>query len=398
MTSSEILSVKGLHKSFRYYASPLSRLREALTGKSCHQTETVIDDISFSLERGETLAFLGQNGAGKSTLLKLITGILLPDSGTVQKNIRITGLLELGTGFDPNLSGRENIFINGQLIGMDHAEIEHKLKAIMAFAELGEHIHQPVRTYSSGMVMRLGFAIAIHADPGCFVVDEALSVGDIRFQQKCLAFLRQFQADGGSLLFVSHDLAQVKNMCKRAIILDKGKIAYEGTAQEACNRFQAFMLESAPQPQAATPHFPDAGIRLNNAWWWQTDQRATQLISGEWAELRVELTVKSPRENLALGFMIRDRLNIDLFGTNTGLQQIPLVFPAPGHYTVAFPVKPNLGPGEYVLFLALHDQDNFEQNVQFWEQSFMAFQVSAPHRNSVGAVYCETRPPIVSKE
>ncbi|HHC73462.1 MAG TPA: ABC transporter ATP-binding protein, partial [Thiothrix sp.] len=177
--SNPVLTLEKVTKVFPHHTKPVDRLLARLFGKSYPQ-KTVLDAISFSLERGEALAILGRNGAGKSTLLKLIAGVLVADSGDIQKQGRINGLLELGTGFDENLSGCDNIAINGQLLGMSQAEIAEKKAAIIAYAELGDYIDQAVKTYSSGMVMRLGFAIAIHSEPICFIVDEALAVGDIR--------------------------------------------------------------------------------------------------------------------------------------------------------------------------------------------------------------------------
>lgn len=174
-----MIVVKDLHKSFKLFTSPRERLKEALTGKNYHTQHIALDGVSFEVAAGEVLGVLGRNGAGKSTLLKLLTGVLMPDAGSLHIDGRVTGLLELGTGFNPELSGIDNITINALMLGMSHADIERHRDAIIEFCELGDYIHEPLRTYSSGMAMRLGFAIAIHADPACFLVDEALSVGEL---------------------------------------------------------------------------------------------------------------------------------------------------------------------------------------------------------------------------
>ncbi|HKR47623.1 MAG TPA: ABC transporter ATP-binding protein, partial [Paraburkholderia sp.] len=181
-----VLKVERVSKQFRIYRRTSDRLVEGLLKRQRHRVHKALDDVSFELRQGEAIGVLGQNGAGKSTLLKLVSGVLTPDAGTIERNGRITGLLELGTGFDGKLTGRQNIAVNARLIGMTGEEIEARFDSVVAFSELGEFIDAPVRTYSSGMVMRLGFAVAIHADPVCFIVDEALAVGDARFQQKCL--------------------------------------------------------------------------------------------------------------------------------------------------------------------------------------------------------------------
>lgn len=191
-----MIAVNGITKRFKLYAKPSDRLKELVFGRCYHHTYTALDNVSFKVGKGEAVGILGKNGAGKSTLLKLLTGILLPDAGRIDIQGKVTGLLELGTGFDFNLSGLENITTNGLLLGMTPAEIRSLRDQIIAFAELEHYIKEPLRTYSSGMVMRLAFAIAIHANPDCFIVDEALSVGDAHFQQKCMRKIRRFRERG----------------------------------------------------------------------------------------------------------------------------------------------------------------------------------------------------------
>lgn len=394
--SNPVLTLEKVTKVFPHHTKPVDRLLARLFGKSYPQ-KTVLDAISFSLERGEALAILGRNGAGKSTLLKLIAGVLVADSGDIQKQGRINGLLELGTGFDENLSGCDNIAINGQLLGMSQAEIAEKKAAIIAYAELGDYIDQAVKTYSSGMVMRLGFAIAIHSEPICFIVDEALAVGDIRFQQKCIRSLKDFQQAGGSLLLVSHDLSQVKTLCQRAMILEQGQIAYLGEAREACNRFQVAMLQSALPTENLSDEVKQQQqqVSLQQSQWLNYDTHCEQSVlgGGEWVILRVRLCVHQPINALSLGFMIRNRLGVDLFGTNTHQQGQILNFTEVGAYTVDFPLQLNLGAGEYILFLALHDQDDYQARVQFWEPAYCSFQVTLMDKKTVGVVHCETQSP-----
>src|SRR6056297_3437905 len=204
-----MIHVNSICKNFYLYQKPVDRLKEIFLKRCFHREHHALKEVSFEVKQGETFGIIGENGSGKSTLLKIITGILLPDSGHFHVDGRITGLLELGTGFNHEFSGLENIYMNATYIGMEKQDIHKKLDAIIAFTELGEFIHEPIKTYSSGMLMRLAFSIAYHADPACFVVDEALSVGDAHFQQKCIKTLKDFKNSGGSIVFVSHDLNSV---------------------------------------------------------------------------------------------------------------------------------------------------------------------------------------------
>ncbi len=216
-------------------------MKEIVTRKKYHTDFQALNDVSFAVADGETLGIVGQNGAGKSTLLKILTGILLPDSGTISIDGKITGLLELGTGFNAEMTGIENIYMNGTLLGMSREEIDRKKDTVIAFTELGDFIYEQLKTYSSGMVMRLAFAIAIHADPRCFVVDEALSVGDAHFQQKCMKRIKEFRKSGGSIIFVSHDMNAVKMLCDKAILLNHGAIVEEGSPETVVNSYN-FMI------------------------------------------------------------------------------------------------------------------------------------------------------------
>ncbi len=213
-----MIKVEGISKQFKLYRSPADRLKEIVYRRKYHKDFVALDNISFEVKNGETLGIIGQNGAGKSTLLKILSGIVIPDSGTIQVDGKVTGLLELGTGFNAEMTGLENIYMNGTLIGMTKEEIGQKKQAIIEFSELGDFINEPIKTYSSGMTMRLAFSIAIHADPTCFLVDEALSVGDAYFQQKCMRKIQEFRAAGGSIVFVSHDVNAVMMLCNAAIM------------------------------------------------------------------------------------------------------------------------------------------------------------------------------------
>jgi lipopolysaccharide transport system ATP-binding protein len=397
-----LLKISQLNKFFNYYQRPLDRLRELFSRKSYHTQVHILNNIDLCLKKGESLAILGKNGAGKSTLLKMILGVSLYDSGDIQRFGRITGLLELGAGFDESLSGQENILINGQLLGMNREELQRKQDAIVQFAELSDYITQPIKSYSSGMKMRLGFSIAIHAEPDCFVIDEALAVGDIRFQQKCMHYLQQFQNNGGALLLVSHDLNQVKRLCKRAVILDQGQLAFQGEVKPICDHFQLFMLgqQSHTEQAQQDSELINNSIVLSSANWYYQERICTHLYAGQWASLRIQLAVKDLNpvldQQLSLGFMIRDRLGVDVFGSSSHLQDYPLKLDQIGNYQITFPVRLNLGVGEYTLFLALHNKDNYEEDVQFWEQSYLNFHVIQKQQNSIGILHCDIEAPCLT--
>jgi lipopolysaccharide transport system ATP-binding protein len=224
------INVEKLDKVYRLYDKPMDRLKEALNPgkKKYHRDFYALSDVSFTVHKGETVGIIGKNGSGKSTLLKIITGILTPTSGEVTVNGRVAALLELGAGFNQEYTGVENVYLQGTLAGYSREEMESRLPAILEFADIGEFVHQPVKTYSSGMFVRLAFAVAINVDPDILIVDEALSVGDMNFQAKCMTAFMKLREKGMTVLFVSHDMGSIKSICSRAIYLDRGTIQAVG--------------------------------------------------------------------------------------------------------------------------------------------------------------------------
>lgn len=240
MSSDDIaISVGGLSKSYRIFGHPGDRLKQALTlGRvGFHREFEALKDISFSVSKGETVGIIGRNGSGKSTLLQLICGILKPTSGSVTVSGRISALLELGTGFHPEFTGRENVYFQGAVMGFSPAQMDHRFDGIAAFADIGEFIDQPVRTYSSGMYVRLAFSVAVHSDPEILIVDEALAVGDIAFQAKCMLFMERLRQKDVAILLVTHDLNAVKSLCSRAICLRDGRLADAGSASDVAENY-----------------------------------------------------------------------------------------------------------------------------------------------------------------
>lgn len=243
MSDDIAIKVENLTKIYKLYDSPLDRLKESLhpLRKKYHKDFYALNDVSFEIRKGETFGVVGYNGAGKSTLLKIITGVLNPTYGKVEVNGVVSALLELGTGFNPELSGYENIFFNGTVLGFTRAEIENKLDSVLTFADIGEFIQQPVKTYSSGMFVRLAFAVSVMMEPQILILDEALAVGDIFFQQKCYKRLEELKENGVVVMLVSHNMGDIMQFCQRALVLNKGQNYFGGDAREAVKKF--FLLQ-----------------------------------------------------------------------------------------------------------------------------------------------------------
>ncbi|WP_333804626.1 ABC transporter ATP-binding protein [Sulfurospirillum sp.] len=245
MLKSTAIKVNHLTKIYKLYDKPIDMLKEALhpLKKQYHKPFYALDNINFEIKRGETVGIIGQNGAGKSTLLKIITGVITPTSGSVNVNGRIASLLELGAGFNPEYTGIENIYLQGTLMYYSRDEINQKVDEILAFADIGDFIHQPVKSYSSGMFARLAFAIAINVDPDILIVDEALAVGDVFFVQKCMAHLKNLKNSGKTILFVSHDSTIIKNICDKALFINNGKLVIQGNAIEVTDNYLAHIFQ-----------------------------------------------------------------------------------------------------------------------------------------------------------
>ncbi len=243
MSSNAVISVEGLSKAYQIYARPEDRLKQIIVGKKrkFYKEFYALKDINFEVLAGETVGFLGQNGAGKSTLLQLVCGTLAPTLGSVKIRGRVSALLELGVGFNPEFTGRDNVYLYATVLGLSRSEIDAKLDEILAFADIGDFVDLPVKTYSSGMLVRLAFAVAINVDPKVLIVDEALAVGDARFAARCMTKLNALRSSGVTVLFVSHDTEAIRRLCTRAYVLDKGKIVAGGPPVDIVNWYQAFV-------------------------------------------------------------------------------------------------------------------------------------------------------------
>ncbi|MFS2137710.1 ABC transporter ATP-binding protein [Duganella sp. Dugasp56] len=396
--------VKGLGKAYKQYGNRWGRLAEwALPGLGArHRLKWVIEDVSFQLAPGEAVGILGVNGAGKSTLLKLITGTTTPTTGSVHLGGRVAALLELGMGFHPDFSGRQNAYMAGQLLGLTMAEIDALMPEIEAFADIGDYIDQPVRVYSSGMQMRLAFSVATARRPDVLIVDEALSVGDAYFQHKSFERIREFRRQGTTLLIVSHDRGAIQSICDRALLLDGGRLAYQGTPEQVMDYYNALIAEregaSSTIDQTVTADGrtqTTSGSReaVVSAIALEDEHGAPLEMAnvGAAVTLRIRVQVHADLPRLVLGYMIKDRLGQPMFGTNTHHMRQVLEHVRAGEqleFRFSFPL--NLGPGSYSVTTALTSSETHLANNYEWRDLAFLFIVMNMNRNEfVGSSWLE---------
>ena len=377
----DALKLRDVSKIYRLYARESDRLWELFSSRKRHRDFKAVEKISFRLEKGETLGIVGVNGAGKSTLLKLIAGVIEPTRGTIERYGKVTALLELGTGFNLELTGRENVFFNGMLVGMSKKRLEERFSEIVAFSELGDFIDEPLKTYSSGMVMRLAFSIAIHTEPAILIVDEALSVGDAHFSAKCVRALHTLKTEKTSIIYVSHDLNSLKLLCDRLILLDHGKMKAEGSPETIVNLYNRLIarLDEGENPLDFLHRQSNYGTL--EAMILKAEVRGEcsdtyLLASGETARVIVQVEVKEKVEGMTLGMMIRDRFGQDIYGTNTHHLGIVLD-PEPGLYRMSFVFPLNLGIGHYSVTLALHKGQNHIEGCIHWVDDAASFEINS---------------------
>lgn len=397
-----VIQIDQASKIFRVYAQPFDRIKQLLLGwrQSYYQEYTALRSINLAIQSGESVALIGRNGSGKSTLLQLICQILQPTTGRIILQGRIAALLELGSGFNPEFTGRENVFLNAAIYGLSKSQIRSRIERILAFADIGEFIDQPIKTYSSGMQLRLAFAVIAHVDADILIVDEALAVGDAVFTQKCMRFIREF-SQNKTLLFVSHDPALVQNLCTRAIWLEGGTVKEDGNARDVCRLYllsnlqkiygnMAMLRELKGKQQLSTDlelqitinegaSLVQNNILKSSGWTTEmarivdiqvlnhTGEALHMLEGGEEVCLNITAYASKALEQPILGFMVRDRLGQDLFGENT--LAITDIQPAqkikPGDFITAsfgfrMPMLPN---GEYAVTVSVADGE-IDNNIQ----------------------------------
>lgn len=381
-----LLCVSDLGKSYPRYVSEWCRvLRWLGLPLGAKETHWVIRHVSFAIEAGESIGLIGQNGAGKSTLLKMITGTLQPTEGTITTHGSVSAILELGMGFSSELTGRQNVMHSAGLMGMTQAEIKSLMPSIEAFSEVGEYFDAPMRTYSSGMQVRVAFALATAKRPDILIVDEALSVGDAYFQHKCFERIREFQAQGTSLLFVSHDRNAIQGLCRRALLLHQGQIVQDGPPEEVFDYYNALIAEQETntirvnmldngkkQVISGTGEAFVSSMTLYNEYGAAVDT----VTVGETVELCVTVKVVSSIERLILGYGIKDRLGQVMYGTNTWhtaqILERPIVDKL-YEFRLKFPI--NLGVGTYSIQTSLSGGDTHLSGNFEWRDMAFFFNV-----------------------
>lgn len=375
MSSKPVLQVSNLCKYFRLYPRIRDRLKELVTGRCRHRNFQALKDISFSVYPGEALGIIGENGSGKSTLLKTIAGVLEPDEGTITSCGPITGLLELGTGFNMQLSGRRNIYLNGIYLNLSASQLQSMEERIVEFADLGQFIDEPLKTWSSGMIMRLGFAIAIHARPACFIIDEALSVGDASFQQKCFAAMKEYLANGGSVLFVSHDLNAIRVFCHRTMLLSHGQVLWLGDPETAVNRFYELLSAKGLGGASAEEGYGEGQVRFTNVKLENSaGKEISALITGLALHVRFHWIAHEAMPDVTFGLTIRDRFGQDMFGINTRGLNVHVDVAGAGEATFNF-THLNLAPGKYTISLAAHRGLTHLEGCYHWWDNAASFEV-----------------------
>jgi len=381
-----VLSVKGIGKAFRTYQSEWHRFARwcGLSIKSVEEA-WVLREINFDIQPGEAIGIVGQNGAGKSTLLKIITGTLKPTKGHVQITGRIAAILELGMGFNPELTGRQNVRQAAGLMGFSSQEIDNVMVDIETFAEIGEYFDEAVRTYSSGMQMRVAFAVATGWRPEILIVDEALSVGDAYFQHKSFARIREFREQGTTLLIVSHDRNAIQSLCDRAVLIEKGSVIKDGNPEEVFDFYNALIAEKenstievkTRNDGKAQTSSGTGEARVEEVTLCDEKGNAVEYVGvGDIVELRIRVKIYQPVETLVLGYSIKDRLGQVMYGTNTWHTGQVIKEPQEGAeylFTLVFPT--NFGVGSYSVQTALVDRDTHLTANYEWLDIALVFNV-----------------------
>jgi lipopolysaccharide transport system ATP-binding protein len=399
-----VLTVTGLGKAYRRYRRELDRIRNWFGANVAPSDENwVLKDITFAVPAGQALGIVGRNGAGKSTLLKIITGTARATTGTVAVNGRVAAILELGMGFNPEFTGRANVYHAAGMMGFTRPEIEAVIPEIESFSELGDYFDQPLRVYSSGMQVRLAFAVATAIRPDILIIDEALSVGDAYFQHKSFERIRAYREQGTTLILVSHDKAALQSICDRAILLDKGTIALDGDPEAVLDYYNALMGASAPdsiethvlpsgrvQTISGTRQATIETVTLHDA----DGRRVDTLPVDAEVEARIAIRCHATIPRLVLGYAIKDRLGQTMFGTNTHYSGQAVTDLASGD-TIDFAIrfKVALGPGSYSMAISLSSSESHLAENYEWRDLALVFDVVNLAAPFDGKVYM---PPVIA--
>ena len=412
------ISVQGVSKIYKLYDKPIDRLKEAvsLTHKSYHRDFFALSDISFDVKKGETVGIIGTNGSGKSTILKIITGVLSPTTGTAEVSGNISALLELGAGFNSEYTGLENIYMNGTMMGFSREEMQRRMDDILRFADIGDFVNQPVKTYSSGMFVRLAFALAINVDPEILIVDEALSVGDVFFQAKCYRRMEEMMKNGTTILMVSHDMGSIIKYCDKVVLLNRGHFVAAGEAGKMVDLYKKILANQTdelaealieqkkealglPAGEVHSDKSMKERMNLNPEVQEYGDGRASfedfgtldargnvtnLLLKGEMFTIRERIRFHAPIEMPIFTYTLRDKKGTDITGTNTMFEGVDIKPVKDGDvYTVSFRQKMNLQGGEYLLSMSCTGYENGEHVVYHRLYNVLSLTVIS-NKNTVG--------------
>jgi ABC-type polysaccharide/polyol phosphate transport system ATPase subunit len=379
--SYSVLLIQKVSKRYAQYRHPSDRLIEALSRTTRHTAFWALRRVSLSIPRGQFLAIVGPNGSGKSTLLQIVAGIVEPTSGRVVRRGRIAALLELGAGFNPEFTGRDNVLLNAEILGLTRPEMEEAFPRIAAFADIGDFIDRPVKEYSSGMYVRLAFATAIHVDPEILIVDEALAVGDAMFANRCVRKFEELKDRGVTVLFVSHDLGLVKRLADRAVLLLNGKVDNDGPPSEVVNRYSGLVHEyqsgsvNLMTSKSAGTRHGDGTARITQVALLNSSGEAlTHVDCGQTMIVRVRAEFLRPATSPMAGIVIRNRLGIDVFGTNTRIEQVSLGDPEAGESVeIDFTLDCLLTRQDYTITAAIQHSHGASMD---WVDDVLTFTVN----------------------
>ncbi|MBR4529062.1 MAG: ABC transporter ATP-binding protein [Lachnospiraceae bacterium] len=410
--AAEAIVVSGVTKKYKLYAKPTDRLRDALhlTRRRLYHEHLALDHVDLRIRRGETVGIIGTNGSGKSTILKIITGVLTPTEGEVTVDGRISALLELGAGFNMEYNGIDNIYLNGMMIGFSEEEIRARLDDILSFADIGDYVYQPVKTYSSGMFVRLAFAVAINIDPEILIVDEALSVGDVFFQAKCYHKFEEFKEQGKTILFVSHDLSSISKYCDRAVLLHKGRKLGEGTPKKMIDLYKQVLVGQEPVQgtgeksllddeeirEAARRavdggdtgeelQYGDGSARIASVALLDDRGRKTHaIIKGSECTITMEVEILRDIAKPIFAFTVKNALGIEITGTNTMIEKAFLDGVKAGEKKkISFRQRIDLQGGDYLLSFGVTGFEGDDFTV--YERRYDALSMTVvSDRNTVG--------------
>jgi ABC-type polysaccharide/polyol phosphate transport system ATPase subunit len=398
--------INNLTKIYKLYDDPFDRLRESLHPfrKKYHKEFYALENVSFTVQKGETLGIIGKNGAGKSTLLKILTGVLTPSSGSIVTNGVVSALLELGAGFNPDLSGLDNVFFSGMILGYSKEEMAQKKDDILCFADIGDYVYQPVKTYSSGMFARLAFSVAVNVDPDILIVDEVLSVGDMRFQQKSIRKMNEFREKGKTILFVTHDNGVVNKFCTRVIWLDNGRILKDGTPEKVTKNYASYMVygldsnqkdkdaEETPQtPVVETDiqwsdtvgheSFGEGGAKIYQVALCDENNRNISLVEqGQQVNFYAKVKVFKDLYDVALGITVKDRLGNNIFTINSFVYNASIDKMEKGYdgrAGIRF-IFPKLAVGLYSVSVAIAEGTYMAHVQQDWIHDVLFVDVISP--------------------